>query len=62
MYLVHPFVMRLFSTLWQKIHAQNEILGTIYVLAGLAAAQILALLISATLEHQLQRRLRGIHG
>jgi peptidoglycan/LPS O-acetylase OafA/YrhL len=62
MYLVHPFVMRGFSALWQKIHAQNEILGTIYVLAGLAAAQILALLISATLEHQLQRRLRGIHG
>jgi peptidoglycan/LPS O-acetylase OafA/YrhL len=62
MYLVHPFVMRLFSTLWQKIHAQNEILGTIYVLAGLAVAQMCALIINATLERRTLLWLRGTRG
>jgi peptidoglycan/LPS O-acetylase OafA/YrhL len=60
LYLVHPFVMRALSALWQKIHAQNEILGTIYVLAGLTVAQILALIINATLERQFLTRMRGI--
>ncbi len=62
MYLVHPFVMRLFSALWQKIHAQNEFLGTIYVLAGLAVAQICALIINATLERRTLLWLRGTRG
>ncbi len=53
MYLVHPFVMRAFTVLWQKIHAHHELAGTIYVLAGLAVAQSLALLINATLERRL---------
>ncbi len=58
MYLVHPFVMRGFSVLWQKIHAHQELAGTIYVLAGLAVAQSLALLINATLEKKLDVWLR----
>jgi peptidoglycan/LPS O-acetylase OafA/YrhL len=45
MYLVHPFVMRAFSVLWHKFHVGNELAGTIYVLAGLAAAQFCALAI-----------------
>jgi len=62
MYLVHPFVMRAFSALWHKIHAQNETAGTIYVLAGLAVAQLLALIINATLERRILLWLRGIRG
>jgi peptidoglycan/LPS O-acetylase OafA/YrhL len=46
MYLVHPFVMRAFSVLWHKIHERNELTGTIYVVAGLAAAQFCALAIN----------------
>jgi peptidoglycan/LPS O-acetylase OafA/YrhL len=58
MYLVHPFVMRAFTVLWHKFHAGNELAGTIYVLAGLAIAQSLALLINATLERKLAVWLR----
>jgi peptidoglycan/LPS O-acetylase OafA/YrhL len=53
MYLVHPFVMRGFTILWHGIHAHNEVTGTIYVVAGLAVAQGLALFINATLERRL---------
>jgi peptidoglycan/LPS O-acetylase OafA/YrhL len=58
MYLVHPFIMRGFTVLWHRIHARNELTGTIYVVAGLAVAQILALLINATLERNLSAWLR----
>ncbi len=58
MYLVHPFVMRGFTVLWQKIHAHQELAGTIYVVAGLGVAQSLALLINATLERKLSVWLR----
>jgi peptidoglycan/LPS O-acetylase OafA/YrhL len=58
MYLVHPFVMRGFSILWHKFHAGNELAGTIYVVAGLAVAQALALAINATLERNLTVWLR----
>jgi len=58
MYLVHPFVMRGFTVLWRKFHAHQELAGTIYVLAGLAVAQSLALLINATLEKKLNFWLR----
>jgi peptidoglycan/LPS O-acetylase OafA/YrhL len=54
MYLAHPFVMRGFTILWHRIHAHNEITGTIYVLAGLAVAQGLALFINATLERRIR--------
>jgi peptidoglycan/LPS O-acetylase OafA/YrhL len=58
MYLVHPFVMRAFSVLWHKFHVGNELAGTIYVLAGLAAAQFCALAINMTLERKLSALLR----
>ncbi len=58
MYLVHPFVMRGFTVLWRKIHAHQELAGTIYVIAGLVVAQSLALLINATLEKRLNFWLR----
>jgi peptidoglycan/LPS O-acetylase OafA/YrhL len=58
MYLVHPFVMRGFTVLWHRIHARNELTGTIYVFAGLAVAQILALAINATLERKFSAWLR----
>jgi peptidoglycan/LPS O-acetylase OafA/YrhL len=58
MYLVHPFVMRAFTVLWHKFHAGNELAGTIYVVAGLAIAQILALVLNVTLERKLAVWLR----
>jgi peptidoglycan/LPS O-acetylase OafA/YrhL len=62
MYLVHPFVMRFFSILWHRFHAANELAGTIYVAAGLAAAQICALLINAGIEPKLKIWLRRRSG
>ncbi len=59
MYLFHPFVMRGVSVLWPKFHAHSEPAGTIYVLAGLAAAQICALAINLTLEARLAEMFRG---
>jgi peptidoglycan/LPS O-acetylase OafA/YrhL len=62
MYLVHPFVMRAFTVLWHKFHAGNEIAGTIYVFAGLVAAQVCALAINMSLERKLSLLLRGGRG
>jgi peptidoglycan/LPS O-acetylase OafA/YrhL len=59
MYLFHPFVMRAISVSWPKFHAHSELAGTIYVLAGLAAAQICALAINLTLEARLAELFRG---
>ncbi len=58
MYLVHPFVMRASTVLWHKFHAGNELTGTIYLVAGLAIAQILALVLNVTLERKLAVWLR----
>ena len=58
MYLVHPFIMRGFSILWHRFHAQNEIAGIIYVLAGLAVAQACAALLHVYVERNLYRMLR----
>jgi peptidoglycan/LPS O-acetylase OafA/YrhL len=60
MYLVHPFVMRAFSVLWHKIHERNELTGTIYVLAGLAAAQSCALAINMGERKVKALRRRGL--
>jgi peptidoglycan/LPS O-acetylase OafA/YrhL len=62
MYLVHPFVMRGFTLLWHKIHAANELTGTIYVLTGLLAAQACALAINVTVERKLKKLLRRRDG
>jgi exopolysaccharide production protein ExoZ len=58
MYLVHPFIMRGFSILWHRFHAQNEIAGIIYILAGLAVAQACAAILHVYVERNLYRMLR----
>jgi peptidoglycan/LPS O-acetylase OafA/YrhL len=58
LYLVHPFVMRGLSISWHKFHAHSELAGTIYVLAGLAAAQICALAINGLFERRMTVWLR----
>ncbi len=58
MYLVHPFVMRGFTVLWHKFHADNELAGTIYVLAGLTVAQACALGVNVFVERNIAALLR----
>ncbi|MDE8345793.1 MAG: hypothetical protein POH28_06400, partial [Acidocella sp.] len=58
MYLVHPFVMRGFSLIWHRFHAQSGLGGIIYVVTCLATAQLLALAINVTLERYLSTKLR----
>ena len=55
LYLVHPFVMRAFILLW---HPRTEFAGLAYTLAGLAAAQGLALLINLGFEKRFLLLLR----
>jgi peptidoglycan/LPS O-acetylase OafA/YrhL len=62
LYLVHPFVMRLLSVSWHKIHAHQELAGTIYVAVGLAAAQLCALGLNLTLERRIGALLRRRSG
>jgi peptidoglycan/LPS O-acetylase OafA/YrhL len=62
MYLVHPFIMRAFTVLWHKFHADNELAGTIYVLAGLTVAQACALAVNLTVERKFALLLRGGRG
>jgi hypothetical protein len=50
--------MRLFTVLWHKFHAVNEVFGTIYVVTGLVAAQLCAIGIHLTLERKLSAVLR----
>jgi hypothetical protein len=52
--------MRAFSVLWHKIHERNELTGTIYVLAGLAAAQSCALAINMGEQKVKALRRRGL--
>lgn len=58
MYLVHPFVMRGFSLIWHRFHAQFALSGIIYLGLCLAIAQALALAINVTLERKLSVWLR----
>ncbi len=58
MYLVHPFVMRALILIWRRFHAQTELAGLVYVLAGLALAQAAALAINAGFEKKLAAALR----
>jgi exopolysaccharide production protein ExoZ len=58
MYLVHPFIMRLFTALWRRFHVLNELSGIIYVVTGLVVAQLVALGIHATIEVRLSAALR----
>ncbi len=62
MYLVHPFIMRGLTVLWHRIHAHNELAGTIYVLAGLTVAQACALAVNMTVERKFASLLRGGRG
>jgi peptidoglycan/LPS O-acetylase OafA/YrhL len=62
LYLIHPFVMRGLSVSWHKFHAHSELAGTIYVLAGLAAAQSLALAVNTLFERRMTGWLRGARG
>ncbi len=62
MYLIHPFIMRGLTVLWHKFHATNELAGTIYVLAGLTAAQLCALAVNMSVERKFASLLRGGRG
>ncbi len=62
LYLVHPFIMRFLSIFWHKIHAHQELAGTIYVGVGLAAAQLCALGLNLTLERRIGALLRRRSG
>ncbi len=58
MYLVHPFIMRGLSVLLHGIHAHSERCGIMYMLAGLAMAQCVALMVNLLLERKLTLLLR----
>ena len=58
MYLVHPFIMRALTVSWHKFHAHGAFAVPIYVLAGLATAQLCALGLNRLLERKLTRLLR----